>query len=183
MRPRTRHPLTFAVALLAIGGVSACAGEAINAPTTRAPGSRAGELALDVPRLIDCGLAGLEPIAELDTDTNGGSLAVGREQLRVPSGAVHGPVRLSMVTPVSANVELELHAVGFSSYTFKKPVTVRIDYSRCDASAIASEASLRVVHIDPVTRAVLQDMGGTVDPVARTITFETDHFSSYAVAD
>jgi hypothetical protein len=39
-----------------------------------------------------------------------------------------------------------------------------------------------VWHIDPLTKTFLEDMGGVDDKVARTVTFSTDHFSGYAIA-
>ena len=48
--------------------------------------------------------------------------------------------------------------------------------------ATTSGLALSVWHIDVTTKALLENMGGVNDTVARKITFSTPHLSGYAVA-
>ena len=113
----------------------------------------------------------------------GGSIEGDVAQIKVPIAAVDENTGITVAEPASSILEVEFHADGQEHFEFDRPITVSIDYSRCPASAIASHAALRVIYIDAVTKQPLEDMGGVVDSVARTITFQTGHFSSYAVAD
>jgi hypothetical protein len=61
-------------------------------------------------------------------------------------------------------------------------VTVTIDYSRCRPNRVKKNHPLSVWHIDAATKELLEDMGGTNDPVSRTMTFSTGHFSGYSIA-
>lgn len=116
-------------------------------------------------------------------DVVGGAVNGSRgSSMRAPAGAVAALQEFEIVTPASQYMEIQFNAVGVGHYTFAAPVTVTINYSRCPDSAIPAGATLHAVYIDPDTKQILEDMGGTVDPVARTVTFTTGHFSSYAVA-
>ena len=187
MRTYALRCLAAAVIVLA---ALACADRA--APTgALAPATR-GELALDgtsslapAPglQLLECPSLVAEAAAEaVIDDATGGSVVARGARLRVPPGALRADERLTAVAPPSRYMEVALHAVGFARYDFVKPVTVVIDYSRCDLSALPTGATLRAVYIDPESKAILEDRGGADDRVARTLTFSTEHFSSYAVA-
>lgn len=79
-------------------------------------------------------------------------------------------------------MEIDVSAVGFQTFLFQQPVTITIDYSRCGRSDI-DQKTLHVFHIDPITKQLLEDMGGVDDKVSQHITFTTGHLSGYAVAD
>lgn len=112
----------------------------------------------------------------------GGVLTAGPLRLEVPAGAVTLPTLFELVVPPSPYMEVQLHAVGVERFVFEQPVTVTLDYSRCPSATGPAGAPLKVVHVAPLTRAVLEDMGGEVNPGTRTIRFSTGHFSSYVVA-
>jgi hypothetical protein len=177
-----RRPRLLAIAVL--GVVATACGEAVTGLATRpdAP-RRADNVALADVHLLECPVAVDGAPVETEIGVSGGNLANGRQQLRVPGGAVDRPTRLAMRTPASTLMEVELRAVGYERFEFRKPVTVTIDFSRCAAEATPDLSRLRVVHVDDATKRPLEIMGGVVDAVARTITFETGHFSSYVVAD
>jgi hypothetical protein len=176
-----RRTRLAAAAALAVA-VAACA-ESATAPQPAPALRRLEGTELAQLHLLECAAPAAVGTVEADVGGDGAELALARRQLRVPPGAVGHQVRLSMSLPESRHVEVELHAAGHASYQFRRPVTVTIDYSRCTADEVPAPERLRVVHVDAMTKAPLEDMGGTVDPVARTITFETGHFSSYVVAD
>lgn len=162
--------------LALVAGLTACGDEPVTASSAALLDT------LQQPKLLACpsnlpALSVTGPIGEL-----GGTLAVGPLTLAVPEGAVPTSTLFALVVPPSQYLEVELNAVGLTSYVFQKPVTVTIDYSRCEVATGPGGAPLKVVQVHPLTRQVLEDMGGTMDPVARTVTFTTGHFSSYVVA-
>ena len=97
----------------------------------------------------------------------------------IPSGAV-GTTQTFQATSLSGSlVGVDVHAVGQTSYRFRQPITITIDYSRCGTV----QGPLHVWYIDPVTHALLEDMGGVNDVFLKTISFTTTHLSIYAVAN
>ena len=132
--------------------------------------------------LVRCSAPSAPTTTVGEIDIWGGELNTGDAQLEVPFAAVWYDTPVQVVVPTSEYIEVELHAVGHDHFEFERPVTVTLDFSRCAADALPLDR-MRVVYIDATSRQILEDMGGTVDPVARTITFETGHFSSYAVAE
>jgi hypothetical protein len=83
--------------------------------------------------------------------------------------------------PISPYVEIEVRVNGREHYQFGQPVTVVLDYSRCPESSLPP-GPLTAWQIDPATNAFIQNMHGVDNRAARTVTFTTDHFSGYAVA-
>jgi hypothetical protein len=133
------------------------------------------------PRLLVC------PSSETRQTTGivgplGGILTLGNTRVQIPLGAVLEPTLFQIVVPASQYMEVEVHAVGLTSFLFRRPVDLTIDYSRCGDDAIPSGAQLQGVYIDGDSKAVLHEMGGTDNRAARKITFSTGHFSGYAVA-
>jgi hypothetical protein len=112
----------------------------------------------------------------------GGTVQLGTTSISIPSGALSVPTLIQVTVPASRFMEIDVTAVGFTSFLFQKPVSVTIDYSRCSRGDI-DQATLHVWHIDPVTKELLEDMGGSDDKTARRITFTTGHLSGYAVAN
>ena len=176
---RARSLRFVAVALLSLA--TACGDSAITGSPTAAllptDPSRS-----DDPKLLVCpsALPSLSAVGTIGPE--GGTLSAGGLRLEVPAGAVLVPTVFELVVPPSRYMEVALHAVGVEHFVFEKAVTVTVDYGRCAASAVPAGASLQAVHIAPLSKRVLEEMGGVVDPAARTVTFTTGHFSSYAVA-
>ena len=112
----------------------------------------------------------------------GGVIQLGGTSITIPSGALTTPTLLQVTIPASPYMEIDVTAVGFTSFLFQQPVSVTVDYSRC-ARADLDQQTLHVWHIDPVTKQLLEDMGGTDDKASRRITFSTGHLSGYAVAN
>jgi hypothetical protein len=112
----------------------------------------------------------------------GGIVSLGNTKISIPAGALLQPTLIQVRLPASQYMEVDVSANGLLSFLFKRPVSVTIDYSRCPASA-TDGAALTVWHIDSATKELLENMGGTNDASARTITFSTGHLSGYAVAN
>ena len=111
----------------------------------------------------------------------GGSVAVGGNVVVVPGAAIAAATEIAIEVPASNRMVVELTANDHDHWQFLSPVSVTIDYSRCPASELGD--SLAVYHVDLATGALLERMGGVDNREARTITFTTDHFSGYAIAN
>lgn len=164
----------------------AAAFTACSEPTGTAPSPSALTLFPEEPpkksALIECPTDVSESASAL-LGFLGGDVSVGGHLVSVPEGAL--PLfDLSLVTltvPASQYVEVEVNVNGLP-YVFAQPVKIVIDYSRCSRSDI-DHAPLTAWYINSLTKEPLEQMEGAVDDkTARNVTFFTDHFSGYAVA-
>ncbi|HEY2378467.1 MAG TPA: hypothetical protein VGH98_20980 [Gemmatimonadaceae bacterium] len=133
------------------------------------------------PSLVECPTNQTTSTTGL-LDLLGGSVNLGVTGITIPAGVLTVPTLFQVTVPASNYMEIDVSAVGFQSFLFQQPVTITIDYSRCNRNDINQE-TLHVYHIDPVTKQLLEDMGGVDDKLSRRITFTTSHLSGYAVAD
>lgn len=131
--------------------------------------------------LIEC-RADTSVRAQKLIDARGGSVTAGGTTIVIPPGAVLLPRVFEVTVPASKYMEVSITALGSAHYQFAVPVTVSVNYSRCAEEEVA-DAPLAAVHIDEVTKSLLQLMSGTDDRAARTYTFWTDHLSGYAIAN
>ena len=111
----------------------------------------------------------------------GGSLELGGTRITIPASAVLLPTEFSLTLPASNYMEIDVRAAGTEHFSFEVPVEVVIDYSRCTRSNI-DKAPLSAWHIDTETKALLENMNGEDNKTARTVTFQTDHFSGFSIA-
>lgn len=132
------------------------------------------------PVLVECP-NNTEESATGTVKATGGSIKLHKHELRLPPQAVNSPQGFRVATPVSNYMELKLKADGHDHFNFKRAGTVTIDYSRCTRSNV-DKAPLSVWQIDPHTKELLEHMGGVDDKEARTVTFETDHLSTFSIA-
>lgn len=163
---------------------------ACSEPTAPPPPATTAPSATPLLFLPDLGSSGL---VECRTETSqsasalltslGGEVSVAGFRIIVPPDALPlgGLFRVTMRVPASKYVEIDVRVNGLPHFAFLQPITVVLDYSRCTRSDI-DRAPLRAWYIDPFTNLFIADMGGVDDKVARTVTFTTDHFSGYAVA-
>ena len=133
------------------------------------------------PSLVEC------PTNETSTTSAlvgllGGTLQLGGTTVTIPSGALTAPTLIQLTIPASRYMEIDVSAVGFTSFVFQQPISVTIDYSRCNRTDL-NEQTLNVWHIDTLSNQLLENMGGTDDKATRQITFTTGHLSGYAVAN
>lgn len=133
------------------------------------------------PTLVECPTKA-EKFTEGSIGSPGGAVALGLHRLELPVQAV-GASHSFRITEVASNyMELDLKANDQDNFGFDRPVTITIDYSRCTRSNI-DKAPLTVWKIDPKTKALLRNMGGIDDKIARTITFTSDNLSGYSIAN
>lgn len=173
--PRT--PVRFAALALGAAVLASCAegGAAgrVTAPEAPRASSSLASTLIECPSETSASASAL--VGPL-----GGTVAVGGHRLVIPPLAVPLPTEFTVTAPASGYLELDVRAGGQEHYTFQKPVSLTLSYARCTRSDI-NKAPLRVFYIDPVTNAVLEDMGGTDDKTARTVTIGTGHLSGYAI--
>lgn len=132
------------------------------------------------PTLVECP-ANEEESVTGTISTIGGAIHLRNHALTLPALAVSAPTDFRLATPVSNYMELEVKAGGQDSFTFNRTGTITIDYSRCTRSNV-DKAPLSVWKIDPETKELIEYMGGVDDKEARTVTFQTDHLSTYSIA-
>ena len=167
----------FALVALA-AGITACS-EPATAPEIQAAapnliGSETGPSLLQCRRtLFDVTWGLIGPL--------GGVLSLNGNTITVPPLALNQLAFITIRQPSTPFVEVEVRVNGRDHFQFDAPLTVAIDYSRCADWRIGPEP-LTVWQIDPDTKAFIADMGGVDDRAARKISFTTDHFSGYAIA-
>lgn len=168
---------TRASALLTAAFILAACGDG-SGPTALTPAG--ASMASSGPVLVEC------PVDyEISTTgklgATGGTIRLENHELNLPSQALSSPKEFRVAAPISNYMELSVNEAEQGSFQFNKPVTITIDYSRCTRSNI-DRAPLSVWQIDPATKALLEFMGGVDDKENRTITFSTDHLSTFSIA-
>jgi hypothetical protein len=155
---------------------------ACSEPTTAPPidESEATPNVIVASGLIECRRA-LFDIDRAILGPLGGVLSLDGHQIIVPPGALTSLALVTLRQPATRFVEVDVRVNGLAHFQFAKPVTVVLDYSRCRRRMIPP-GPLTVWQIDPVTKAFIRDMNGVDNREARKISFTTDHFSGYAVA-
>lgn len=166
-----------AVLLTCLLGLTACdAPEFVDVPAEPRLAS------LEAPTLLECPVPPGRATQALILPLVGGSVTLEGNGVTVPGEALVDTTAIGIEVPASPHVRVELSADGQEHWQFQAPVSVTIDYSRCSPSAYGGK-TLSVWLIDPETGALLEPMGGVDNRSARQITFETDHFSGYAIAN
>ena len=97
-------------------------------------------------------------------------------------GSLLAPTTLDVTVPASKYMLVDIKADATDHFIFQLPVTVTIDYSRCDADDLPSGA-LSVWVLDPITGRLTEKMESADDRLLRHITFATGHLTSYVVAE
>lgn len=109
----------------------------------------------------------------------GGTVTAAGVTMTLPAGAVLEPTEFRLHVPSSTYVEVQIQANGQEHFQFLAPVVISMDYSRCSVPS----GSLTVWHIDPVTKSLLENMGGVTDTLNQRVIFSTMHLSGYAIAN
>ena len=151
-------------------------------PASNAPNSSLLGLSgfWSTPTLLSCPTTESQSTSAL-IDVTGGTVSLGGTSVTIPLNALLGPTTVELNIPAGQYMEVDLTVNGGQHITFLQPVVVTIDYSRCNRFATLL-APLSVWNIDPVTKALLQNMGGIDNKLTQSITFLTTHFSGFAIA-
>jgi hypothetical protein len=130
------------------------------------------------------GGSGLVSCASLPADSlsatvgvEGGVLQVGPHALSIPSGALAGPVPITAVVRSEPVNRVEFQPTGLE---FRAPVTLSLDYANC--GELAGLIPKRIVWVDDASLDVLGLIASLDDLLARRVTAQLTHFSSYAIA-
>ncbi len=164
-------------ATLALG--LGCA-DASNPTATAAPSALAATEA-STPRLLAC------PSPQTVTASGvvgalGGVLQAGGVRVSIPLGALLSATTLTVTVPQSPYMEIDVSVPGVEHFVFQQPITVSVDYGRCDPAA-ASAAPLNVWYIDSPTKQPIEAMPTVDSKLTHTVTFTTPHLSGYALAN
>jgi hypothetical protein len=111
----------------------------------------------------------------------GGLLSVAGSSVLVPAEALSEPIRLRLAVPKSQYMLIDLRVNGEEHWQFLAPVTVTIDYSRCGLGLL--DPPVRVWYVDRATGELLAPMISVDNRLLNQVTFLTDHFSGYAIAN
>jgi hypothetical protein len=109
----------------------------------------------------------------------GGVMRLGDNSVVFPPGAVKATQVFRMRKLGSADDRIRLRAIGYDHYQFAVPVVVTLSYANC--SGLPS-TPLTAWYVNDVTGLYAQVMGGFDNKLARTVTFLTNHFSTYALS-
>jgi len=105
----------------------------------------------------------------------GGTLHLGKHELKIPKGALDLEVVITGEAPVSELVEVELEPHGL---TFARPAALKLNYDNC---VVPMNLNLFIVYLSNNGRIL--DIQPSVDKKGlSTVVGELDHFSRYAVA-
>jgi hypothetical protein len=102
--------------------------------------------------------------------------------IALPAGSLLGLTNIEVTVPASKYMLVDITADDAEHFLFALPVTVTIDYSRCDASEVGIGA-LSVYVLDPEDNRLTDKMVSVDNRLLRRITFATDHLTSYVVAE
>jgi hypothetical protein len=105
----------------------------------------------------------------------GGTLHVGKHELKIPKGALDHEVVITGEAPVSELVEVELEPHGL---TFARPARLKLNYDTC---VVPMDLNLFIVYLND-TGKVLDVRPSTDKKGLQEVVGDLDHFSRYAVA-
>lgn len=174
--PARRASAGVALTLL-LGLVAAC-----DTPETVGVHEEAQLLSASDVQLLECPRGESRAASSGLLSILGGTISLGGNKVAAPQGAVTSRTEITLELPSTRYVQIELKANGQDHYQFLAPLLVTIDYSHCDGSLL-NRSPLSVWLIDSETGELLRNMGGTDNRLLRQITFVTDHFSGYAIAN
>jgi hypothetical protein len=177
MTVRTNWATTLLVSLLAI--TVACSEP--TAPGSRNPASVFATTDPERPvKLVTCPSKVLA-LSFAVLGPQGGQLTAGPATLAVPPGALSAARVFAISVPRSRYMDVQILALGDEHFVFDQPVTITLDYSRCDLDELGEE-SLTAWFVDTESLQPLTPMLTEDDRLARRAVFVTDHLSRYALA-
>jgi hypothetical protein len=170
----------FASSLVCGGIAITLANCSASAPTSAAPArtfslSRVGAQ----HDLVSCPGGDDNTTARATIGPDGGTIALGGFSMVVPAGALLDTTTFVMKVPESKVLKVRIRARGQQHFVFETPVTITLDYSRCQNSPSDPTGW----NVDEVTNAELEQMPGLNDSTAQSFTLQTGHLSGYALAN
>ena len=153
--------------------------------SAEAPTSAASAPAFSLSRvgarhdLLACAGGDDDSVARKVIGPKGGRIALGNFAMVVPKGALLDTTTFVLKVPESKVLKVKIRARGELHFTFEKPVTITLDYSRCKTTPTDPTAW----YVDEDTNVELEQMPGLNDQSAQTFTLQTGHLSGYALAN
>jgi hypothetical protein len=175
-----RTPSRFAVALLCGAVALSLANCSADGPTSAASAptyslSRVGAR----HDLLSCPGGDDDAVARATIGPKGGRISLGGFVMVVPKGAVLDTTTFVMRVPEAKVLKVKIRARDEQHFTFAKPVTITLDYSRCRSLP----ADPTAWYVDEITDSELEQMPGVNNVLAHSFTLETGHLSGYALAN
>ncbi|MBA2682981.1 MAG: hypothetical protein H0U66_00615 [Gemmatimonadaceae bacterium] len=159
---------------LALANCSADAPTSVSATRTFSLSRHGG-----IHDLLACAGGDDDAMSKATIGPGGGTLSLGGFAMVVPKGAVRDTTTFVMRVPESKVLKVRIRARAEQHFTFEKPVTITLDYSRCKSVP----ADPTAWYVDEGTNAQLEQMPGLNDGASETFTLETGHLSGYALAN
>ncbi|SRR5690606_4921820 len=113
----------------------------------------------------------------------GGIVSLHGHSVYFPPGAVSEPVQVKLTVPASQYVEVDIEVNGQEHYQLARPVLATLSYERCGQEALRGGGPLVVWHVDGTSRRPLERMGSLNDRMSRSVSFVTNHFSRFVIAN
>ena len=176
MQKLPTHAAYRALILLALASFTAC-----DAPESDYAPSEPQLSEFSTVSLVACPSSERRSAAAQVLPLLGGVVQLDGTSVNVPAAALLSATEIEIDVPASQHMLVELRANDQEHWQFLAPLVVTIDYSRCPIGQL--NGPVTVYHVDPATGELLEHMGGIDNRIARTVTFTTDHFSGYAIAN
>lgn len=166
---------------------------ACDEPSALGPTDRAPEVEITTPFLDVVGMSAMgivpmacrtdEPIVGTGTVTaGGGNIMAGPHRVDVPAGAVTTATEITMIVPPSEYMVIDMRANGREHFEFAAPISISLDYSECD-EALLSEGDPSAWYIADGSGLPVEEMPVVEVIDGSRVTFSTDHFSVYMLAN
>lgn len=168
-------PILGAALALALGCVDAGGPTATHAPIAPAASEASAATLVSCPSSQAVTASGVVGVL-------GGVLQAGAVRVNIPLGALLTATTLTVTVPPSPYMEIDVSVPGVEHFIFQQPITVSVDYGRCDP-AVTSGTSLTAWYIDTATKQPIEAMPTVDDKLTHTVTFTTPHLSGYALAN
>jgi hypothetical protein len=168
-------PVLAAALGLALGCVDAGAPTATHAPIAAASSDASAATLISCPSDRSVSTSGVLGLL-------GGVLSAGGVTVSVPVGALLAPTTIDVTVPASPYMEVDVSVPGVEHFLFQQPITVSVDYGRCDP-AVTSGTLLNAWYIDSGSKQPLELMPTVDNKLTHTVTFTTPHLSGYALAN
>lgn len=130
--------------------------------------------------LLSCPTSEDLAVTGLVLPDSGGTLQLRKWRLQVPPRAVSEPTEITMHVPAGDAVQVQFTANGADHLQFRLPVTVTASYDRC---LLPPLGLLVAWYWDPTSGELLQPMPSRTNLLQKTVTFWTDHFSGFVIAN
>ena len=129
--------------------------------------------------LLSCAGGDDDATVRTQIGPKGGRIQLGGFVMVVPKGALLDTTTFVMKVPESKVLKVKIRARGEQHFTFEKPVSITLDYSRC--RNIPSDPT--GWYVDEDSDAELEQMPGVNNASKETFTLQTGHLSGYALAN